>query len=318
MGLKHALQSLWDPTADLLDREAQGRSASESADVFLRRLQLQLNRRLGSPYPGEYKGAFKGHGLDLHHLREYQAGDDIRKIDWNVLARTGVLHVKEHYEEKQIPVWFFVDATASMHFGQTQTKLAYAQELMGFLGLLALGNGHRVGMVLWQGEGRPEFIQPKPNMVHLQWMIQHLDDCRELDQFTARGETFPDLPAMMNSRALVFFLSDFGFLEWMPEALPSLARLSPKHQVETLMLVDPVEAELSYHHGWLPFQDANSRHVTWVNTSDRWLIKEYRRKMQGRLQVRQAQLARWSTCHPVLTREAPLDVVIRLVKAGRG
>lgn len=317
MSLRETLYSLWNPTAELLTQAATDLKPSPKADAFLKHLQVLIQRRLGSPHPGEFRGIFKGHGMDLKSLREYQPGDDIRKIDWNVLARTGVPHTKEYYDERQVPIWFFVDTTASMHFGQSQKKLVYAKYLVGLLGLLALKAGHRVGMVLWRGEQKPEFIRPKPSQTQLEWMITKLDESLPLDSFGVEPGHFPDLPSLLTNRCLVFLLSDFGFLDTAPQSLKTLSRLAAKHQVYSLLLMDTVEEELSYGHGWLPLSDGTVKGMVWLNTSDRWLIREYRQAFQQRLEQRKQQLSPWSRFYTVNTQQDPVDVVLQLAGVAR-
>jgi uncharacterized protein (DUF58 family) len=312
MNLTQTLKSLWDPTADL--QIATAPDTDEKPNIYLKRLQIQLHRRLGSPYPGEYRGIFKGHGMDLQNLREYQPGDEVRKIDWNVLARTGVPHVKEHYEEKQVPIWFFVDATAPMRFGQRTAKLAYAKTLISYLGLLALESGHRVGLILWQGERTPQFVKPRPNLAQLQWMIHEIDAAMAQDAVALETDHFPDIAAFMQNRCLVFLLSDFTFLTTVRHAHRALTRLHPKHQVKSLLLVDPVEEELIYHHGWLPVSDGTPGGALWINTDDRWMIKAYRKQFHKQFMHKQHLLSPWSRCHRVNTQIDPLEQVVQLVK----
>lgn len=315
MSLKQTLLSLWDPLQALLgskDSEHPSQALPESA---LKQLQLQVHRRLGSPYSGEHQGLFKGQGIDLKNLREYQPGDDIRKIDWNVFARLGTPHVKEHYEEKQIPVWFFLDATAPMYFGQVESKISYAQKLIGLLCLLALDQGHRIGLILWQGEKTPQVIQPNRGFPHLQWILHEIDKVCRNEPIFAKDMDFPHLPNWFSNRCLIFFLSDFAFLDTMPQSMETLVQLSRKHEIRTLLLMDPVEKELIYQHGWLALSKTGQDNPTWINTADRWLIKEYRQQFKKQIRKRSQLLSPWSRFYKVNTDYDPLDTLAYLTKA---
>lgn len=307
------LKSLWDPAGDLAAEAMAAQKQDETAETSLKRLHLTLRKRLGAPSPGDTRGLFRGSGMELRNLREYQPGDEIRKMDWNVLARTGTPHIKEYYEDKQVPVWFFVDATASMGLGQRQSKLAYARELVGLLGLLAVENGYRVGLMRWEGLQTPKCIPPKSQRGQLPWLMQAIEDDAALE---AGPKGFPDLAPVLQNRSLVFLLSDFAFLERLPEAASRLAALSAKHEVWSLCLVDPVERDLVYGHGWLPLGDEVSHRVAWVNTSDRWTIKEYRQLFRQQLRERERQVSSWSRFYTVPTEISPLQNVLRLMPGG--
>lgn len=315
MDLAAILKSLWNPTAELVAAGQQRQTRQEASETLLRRLQFRMKHRLGSPYPGNIRGIFKGHGIDLKGLREYQPGDEIRKMDWNVLARTGVPHIKEHYEEKEVPVWAFVDGTAPMYFGQVQSKLAYAGMLVGVLGLLALENGHKVGLVYWQGDAVPRVIQPGSSLTQLQWIVQEIGTAEQCAEAPKPATAFPDLSRVFYHRGLVLLLSDFQFLRTCPDVLPLMSRLSRRHQVHSLLLVDPVEEDLVYGHGWLPVTNDETRRPYWINTQERWRIKAYRRAFRKQIQVIQQQLRPWSSSLLLHTHEDPVVAIVRFINA---
>jgi uncharacterized protein (DUF58 family) len=312
VGWMRTLQTLWDPTREIILQLEEAQNQHERPEQLLKRLKMNLHRRLASPYPGDRRGFFKGQGFELHNLREYQPGDDIRKIDWHVLARTGVPHVREHYEEKQVPIWFFVDTTAPMHFGQVESKLAYAKQLVGLLGVLALEMGNRVGLVLWQGAVTPRLIPPKSTETNLQWILQEIEAAMMEPGLSPVG--FPDITALFQHHSLVFLLSDFAFFEPLPVALRILSRLAPKHRIQSVLLMDPLEKGLSHGLGWLPLSDDRTKTLCWVNLSDRWMIKAYKKLIQQELSERQRHFSPWSRLYHVSTAEDPLNVLLNLVK----
>lgn len=317
MSWKQFLKELWNPTEEFIlqAEEQQEPLSSEKTELHLRNLQIRLRKVLDSPYSGDHQRLFKGHGLDFNNLREYQPGDEIRRIDWNVFARTGVPHIKEHLEEKQIPVWFFVDARTPMRFGQRETKLSYSRKLMEVIGLLALEHGHCIGLILWQREKTPLIIKPSKGWAQLQHLAHTLQTVADRPAAPPATEGFPNLPLLFSNRCLVFLFSDFSFLEALPESLPILSRLSPKHEVHTLLLMDPVEKDLIYRHGWLPLQEQDGNDSIWVDTTNPWLIGEYRRAFKRQLRRKARILSPWSRFRPILTSEDSLDAVIKLVKA---
>ncbi len=315
MSIGHALKTLWHPTEDLVAEAAHTQDTATRPDTFLHQLKFRIHQRLGSPYPGEYRGLFKGHGMDLKDLREYQPGDEIRKMEWNVLARTGVPHVKEHYEEKQVQVWFFMDATAPMYFGQRQTKLAYAKTLMSLVGLLSIEAGHQVGLILWTGTKTPVFIKPKPTLTQLQGMIQKVDSAMMLAPSQNLEPDFPELNAIFQNRCLVFLFSDFAFLKTIPTATRTLARLPSKHQLYSFLLVDPVEEALVSHCGWIPVFEGSPNETLWINTDDPKARADYQQHFQEQLLEKSQILSHWSRYAQISTASDPIETVVQWVKA---
>ncbi len=220
------------------------------ASRLLERLQWQLIQRLKLMDPGSRASFLKGQGLDFANLREYVPGDDIRKIDWNVFARTLTPHVREYHDEKQMTVWLVLDLTPSMQFGHRKRKAELAVELAGLLGTCAMKAGFKVASMVFDGVHR-EVIQPKAHQKHLQQMFQRIlvqqDESANAPfspeaSFSALFEYTQELAHLVPKNAFVFFLSDF--LSSSPgweNALSDLAR----HSLLTCVLIqDPVERDL--------------------------------------------------------------------------
>jgi uncharacterized protein (DUF58 family) len=307
------LRTLWDPTADLVEAASINPALSEHSTALLRRLQFRLRQSLGSPYPGNTKGVFQGHGMELKGLREYQPGDDVRKIDWNVLARTGVPHVKEHFDEKQIPVWFVVDATLPMGFGQTQAKIGYAREVVAVLGLMALQTGQRVGLILWQGEAGVTVIPPRSMESHLTWILETIPRTVPTHARYAPSRV-PDLQALLTNRCLVFLVSDLAFLEHPEASQNTWIRWSRKHQIHTLMVLDPVEMALKPSVGWLPLLDPLRGETAWVDMTDAAQRAQYQTTMAAKVEARIAQATYWGDCTRLMTDQPPLAQLMPLVR----
>lgn len=309
MTLLQTLRSLWDPLKPLLNEATTQKQVQENLSI--NQLRFKLYQYLETFYAGDYRSLFKGQGLDLKNLREYQPGDEIRKIDWNVFARTGTLHIKEHFEEKQLPIWFFVDATLSMGFGQRISKYDYARQLVSMLGLLALESGHRIGLILWQGRQQPVMIEPTASQAHLQWLMTALE--KPLD-FQAPTD-FPNLSPMLANRALILMLSDFAFLRDLPQTFEILSRLSGKHQIHNVMLIDPVEARLAPGQSWLPISDLRQQETLWLNLHDKTLCSSYEKAFRNILETLQKSLKTWGPVQTVLTENPPETAVLQLVQA---
>ena len=129
-------------------RAASSASAVASAEVVLRRIEWTVLRRLDGLLLGNYRTLFRGFGIDLADLREYQVGDDARTIDWNATARLQVPHVREFNEDREVTAWFLVDLSGSVNFGTgTATKRAMAVDFVALLARLLTRHGNRVGAV---------------------------------------------------------------------------------------------------------------------------------------------------------------------------
>src|SRR5258706_8661316 len=128
----------------------------KQAERLLRRLEWTVLRRLEGVLQGDYRTVFRGFGMDFADLHEYQAGDDVRYIDWNVAARLQVPHVREFQEDREVAAWFLVDLSGSLDFGsQTVAKRMLAAELVAVLARLLTRRGNRVGAVFYRGTGIP-------------------------------------------------------------------------------------------------------------------------------------------------------------------
>jgi uncharacterized protein (DUF58 family) len=207
----------------------------------VKELELITARLIRSGFAGQYHAAFHGRGVEFSQVREYQQGDDIRTIDWNVTARSGVPHVKEFVEERDLAIMIALDVSRSMHFGSVdRRKIDLAVELAAVLSFAALQNGDRVGLTLFSEDVRA-FIPPKRGRVHTQSVIRHaIVAGRHLSGATDFGRNIDFLARALKRRTVVIFLSDFlgdGFER-------PLKRLGVRHDVIVLRIGDPREARL--------------------------------------------------------------------------
>jgi uncharacterized protein (DUF58 family) len=175
----------------------------------VRRVQIVANRTVNDLMAGQYKSVFRGRGMEFDEVREYQPGDDIRTIDWNVTARTGVPHIKRFCEERELTVLLLVDVSASGVFGSgRQSKLDLAVEVAACLMVSALKNNDKVGLLTF-GRDVVDYFPPRKGKTNVLRLIRQL-----IAAEPARGETRLDaaldyLNRVQKRRAVVFLLSDF-------------------------------------------------------------------------------------------------------------
>ena len=131
------------PTADAVADNAP------SAQALLQRLEWTVLKRLDGALQGDYRTLFRGHGVDLADLREYQEHDDVRHIDWNVTARTNTLHVRQFIEDRELCAWFLLDLSPSVDFGSRQRKRSVSESFVAVMASLVLRHGNRAGAVLY-------------------------------------------------------------------------------------------------------------------------------------------------------------------------
>ena len=242
-------------------------------DALLRRLEWTVIRRLDGVLFGDYRTLFRGFGLDLADLREYQFHDDVRHIDWNVTARLQTPYVREYHEDRDLTAWFLLDLSPSLDFGsQEATKRMLSSEFVALLARLLTRHGNRVGALLY-GERLDEVLQPRAGR------RQVLDLLHRLQSRPQRSTSAPtDLGAFLRSalqilrrRSLVFLVSDFVST---PGWGPVLGHLAQRHEVVAVRLYDPLETELP-DLGMFMVQDAESGEQLFIDTHDRGFRRRF-------------------------------------------
>lgn len=213
----------------------------------VRRLEIRARRRVDDLFGGEYHSAFKGQGIEFAEVREYEPGDDVRTIDWNVTARAGRPFVKRFVEERQLTVILAVDLSASGLFGSGEkTKGRVAIETAAVMASAASRNNDRVGTILFDDEVRL-FVPPAAGRPHLLRVLRELLDAQPSGGSSGMPEALRTLDRVLHRRSIVFVVSDFEGGEWSGEepawAAP-LRRLGRRHEVAALTIADPREVEL--------------------------------------------------------------------------
>jgi uncharacterized protein (DUF58 family) len=206
----------------------------------VRRIEITTRHLVRDIVAGEYSSAFRGRGVEFSEVREYQPGDDVRSIDWNVTARLGSAYVKRYLEERELTVLFVIDASASAMFGtRLRTKHRLGVEASAVLALAAARNNDRVGAV-WVTDQVERFVPPRRGRRHVLRIINDLlaFEPQHVGTDLAAGLRFAD--SILRRRSVVFLVSDF-----LATGLrPPLERLTRRHDVVALQLYDQREREL--------------------------------------------------------------------------
>jgi uncharacterized protein (DUF58 family) len=237
---------------------------------ILQRLDWQVVRRLDGLLQGEYRSLFRGPGVDLAGLREYQPGDDIRAIDWSVTARTTVTHVREFHEDREITAWFLLDMSPSVDFGTVGEDRLKRSVLLDFTATLArvlTRRGNRIGAIIDGGAGVRRTIPVASGRLAVLRLVDEL-----LRQPMLDGAPATDLADLLESglrtvrrRSLVVIVSDFISA---PGWEGRLHLLNSRHELLAVRLVDPREQALP-DVGVVVVSDAETGEQLEVDTSDR-------------------------------------------------
>lgn len=211
---------------------------------------------------GTYRSVFRGSGLDFEEVREYEPGDDIRSIDWNVTARMSVPYIKKYREERELNIYLAVDVSSSAWFGTAAvSKRELAANVAALLAVTALHNNDRVGLVLF-ADGVREFLPPRQGRHHLMHVIRELLFAEPRRSRTEIATVTDFLANVTKKRNVVFVVSDFLDFDFEPP----LRALGHKHDVIALILNDPREMELPKV-GLVALEDAETGRVGYVDTT---------------------------------------------------
>jgi uncharacterized protein (DUF58 family) len=222
----------------------------------IRRLQIRARRAVEDLVGGEYHSVFKGMGIAFEEVREYQPGDDIRTIDWNVTARMGHPFIKRYIEERELTVMLAVDCSGSNQFGTLiQQKKEVIAELAAVLAFSAINNNDKVGLVAFSDRVE-RFIPPRKGSRHVLRLIRDVLFFQPARRGTSLREALEFLNRILHRRSIVFLLSDFLDRDF-ERALKRTAR---HHDLIALHIADPREEELPAV-GLLELEDTSTRRV---------------------------------------------------------
>jgi uncharacterized protein (DUF58 family) len=240
--------------------------AKDTKDLLkkVRKIEIKTRGLSNHIFSGEYHSAFKGRGMAFSEVREYQVGDEIRTIDWNVTARFNAPYVKVFEEERELTVMVLMDVSGSENFGtQNQQKQDLATELCAVLAFSAIQNNDKVGIIFFSDKIE-KFIPPKKGRSHILMIIRELIAFQPENKGTNVAEALKYFTSVIKKKCTAFVISDFIT----PEFENELKIANKKHDIIALKLYDKHEEEFP-NLGLIPVKDEESGHIMWVNTGDK-------------------------------------------------
>jgi uncharacterized protein (DUF58 family) len=254
--------------------------SARNSEALLRKLEWTVIRRLDGLLQGDYRTLFRGFGLDLADIREYQPSDDVRYIDWNVTARMQEPHVREYYEDREVTAWFLLDLSPSIDFGSFQVKKrAVLTEFVAVISRLLTRHGNKVGALLY-GSHVDQVIPARSGRKHVLHIMSAIESHPELPRAPETNlEQFLLAAAkIIKRRSLIFVVSDFISP---PGWGRQLGLLNQRHEMLAVRLFDPLELELP-DLGLLMVQDAETGEQLFVDTHDRGFRIRFARAAERR------------------------------------
>ena len=258
--------------------------SQQKPEVVLRRVEWTVLRRLDGLLQGEYRTLFRGHGIDLADIREYEPGDDVRYIDWNVSARMDTPYVRQYLEDREVSAHFLLDLSPSVDFGTINTLKR--DQLVDFVALLArllTRHGNKIGGILYAGKVERTI----PAATGRNQVLRLLNDVMNLPRlqsapYTSVSDLIEHALRTIKRRSVVFLVSDFFTAPGWERPLGMLAR---KHEVIAVRLEDPRERELP-DIGMVVLNDAETGESVHVDTHD----AKFRKRFEAVVREREAQL----------------------------
>ena len=239
----------------------------EANDIFkkVKKIEIKTRGLSNHIFSGQYHSAFKGRGMTFSEVREYEYGDDIRNIDWNVTARFNRPFVKIFEEEREMTVMLLIDVSGSNDFGsREQSKRDLTAELAAVLAFSAIQNNDKVGVIFFSSKIE-KFIPPKKGSTHILRIIREIVDFKPEESGTDIGEGLRFLISAIKRRTTAFLISDFMTAKDFESELRIAAN---KHDLVALRITDRREMEIPKV-GLVKFKDAETGREKWVDTSSR-------------------------------------------------
>ena len=303
----------------------------------IRYIQLRTRRTVTTAFAGEYRSVFRGQGMEFDEVREYQPGDDVGSIDWNVTARTGRPHVKRFVEERELTVFFVVDVSASGRFGSTGTaKTEVAAELAAVVSFAAARQNDRVGLLAFSD--RIElFVPAKKGITHVLRIVREILSIQPAGTGTDLAGAMRYLNLVLRRRATVFLISDFlnggqtgGRNPWWSRLAASraggedaaapiasttdLRMAARRHDLIAASIFDPREVELPAS-GIVELEDAESGRHALLDTGSRRVRRDYERSARERREALSRQLRELGIDEiPIRTDASWVDRLVRFFR----
>lgn len=248
----------------------------------VRKIEIKTRGLSQHIFAGQYHSAFKGRGMAFSEVREYQYGDDIRNIDWNVTARFNHPFVKIFEEERELTVMLLVDLSGSGNFGtRLRMKRELITELAAVLSFSAIQNNDKIGAIFFSDHVE-KFIPPKKGKQHILRIIRELLEFQPVHSQTSLSEPIRFLTNAIKKRSIVFLLSDFMDMDasGKPQFEDAIRIAARKHDLVALRVFDEREKELPPV-GLIRARDAETGDMTWIDTSDRKIRENYAHWWKG-------------------------------------
>ena len=251
----------------------------------VRQVEVRTHRLVNDSLAGNYHSVFKGSGMNFEEVRAYVPGDDIRTIDWNVTARTGLLHIKKFTEERELTIMLLIDISGSGEFGSgTSSKRELMAELGSLLAFSAVRNNDKVGLILFS-DHIELFIPAKKGRSHILRVIREILFFRAMGRRTDICGPLDFLNQIHKRRCVAFLISDFclpgNFQESLTHLQPKLKISNRRHDLVAMHITDPRELELP-DVGWISLEDAETGEQIELNTSDKTIRQNFANLARGR------------------------------------
>jgi len=276
----------------------------------IRRIEIFTSRLVNNIFAGEYESVFKGRGMEFNEVREYQPGDEIRTIDWNVTARMGKPYIKKYVEERELVIMLVVDMSASTDFGtQQQTKGEIAAEISGLLAFSAIKNNDKVGLICFTNEVEL-FVPPRKGKKHVLRVIREILYFAPHQRATNINAALEYVDRVLQRRSVVFLISDFrdnGYEK-------RLAITSKHHDLIAVTVEDAREEELP-DVGLIELEDTETGEVIILDTKDQSTREAYRQLNRRAIEARQKHFrANKVDCIEIRTDRSYVEPLIRFFR----
>ncbi len=237
----------------------------------VRRIEIKTRSLSQNIFAGEYHTAFKGRGMTFSEVREYQFGDDVRAIDWNVTARFNHPYIKVFEEERELTMMLLIDVSGSRNFGtQTQTKKELIAEIAATLAFSSIHNNDKIGVIFFSDKIE-KFIPPQKGKKHVLHIIRELIDLKPESNKTDIGNALRYFTNIIKKRSTAFIISDFIDNDFSK----ALTIANRKHDIGALQIYDLREKELP-DVGLIKLKDSETEERIWIDTTDKRVCKAYR------------------------------------------
>ncbi|MBQ6209646.1 MAG: DUF58 domain-containing protein [Prevotella sp.] len=292
----------------------------ETSEIIkkVRKIEIKTRGLSQNIFAGEYHSAFKGRGMAFSEVREYQYGDDVRDIDWNVTARFHRPYVKVFEEERELTVMLLIDVSGSLDFGTTrQMKRDLATEIAATLAFSAIQNNDKIGVIFFSDQIE-KYIPPKKGRKHILYIIREMLDFHPQSKSTDVGQAVEFMTRVLKRRSTAFVLSDFfvrqGSNEEQEAFVHTLTMAARKHDVVAIQVYDQ-RAKMLPDIGLMKVRDAETGHEMFIDTSSKKLRHAHTRYFMERQQFLQQAFTKsnidWTS---VATNEDYVKALLMLFK----